>query len=147
MFDDIFSNFIKKLTLQESVEKSCRVLFFKLDKKNDDEQGLLYGTFSEANIEDLEGDIISNEEVEKMAHKAMINLSTGGLSIFGGKSGETHLKSAKNTYLVESYIDKSSENWKWKGTVQTFDTKIREEIKKGNILGFSVGGIAVKEEI
>lgn len=113
-----------------------------LQVSSDGSEGLLYGIFSKANIEDLQGDSFTNEELEKMAHKAMINLANGDFVI---KIDHTYVIDA---YLVESYVDKLSDffNWEWRGCIKIFDENIKQNAENGLYNGFSVGGEASKVE-
>ena len=136
-----------KKRFEKSLNKSQETLLFKMDTtQSEEETGLLYGVFSAANVEDLEGDVISNIELEKMAHLALINMANGEFCIKGAKPGFTH-NTQIDAYLVESYIDKSEQDWTWRGAIKIFDEEVKDNAKDELYDGFSVGGVAYKEEI
>lgn len=107
-------------------------------EKLDDEQRLVYGTVMESDIEDLQGDIISKDDLEKACHNFMLNYQ---------QFGEVHKTINSNVKVVECYIDKSTINWQWKVVAKVFDDAVWEKIKSGEYASFSVGGVGIREEI
>jgi hypothetical protein len=111
------------------------------------EKGILSGIFSASHVRDRQGDITTNAELEKAAYDFMLRGQRGLTFIKGGKKGFSHKKQI-DAYVVESWIevDKTRLNEAgepcllWKGSVKINDPEVREEAKKGNIVGFSIGG-------
>ncbi len=112
------------------------------------EKGIISGIFSASNVIDAHGDVISSQELEKAAHDFMLRGQRGLTLVKGGKPGFGHKKSI-DAYIVETWIEQDQEdpvssfgepNLLWKGKIKINDPEIRSEIKKGNIIGFSIGG-------
>lgn len=115
------------------------VVDYQKSLNNNNEKGLLYGTFAAANVIDAHGDVYSNDEIERAAHNFM---EINHRSFMGGLPGTSHRIKFPAT-LVESYVDKTDPNsWKWKGAVLIHDEKVRKQAREGNIIGFSIGGLA-----
>jgi len=114
---------------------------FDLEKSNT-EKGIIYGVFSKAGVVDSDNEIIPNEVLEDTAHNYLMDKAVS--HIRGGYGGYTH-KRPIDAMVVESYIDKSTPNWEWRGAIKIFDPKIKKEIRDGNITGFSIGGYKIVE--
>lgn len=142
-------NLLTKNLLNEDLEKEEFSYVRKFDQSNQDlEKGIISGIFSASNVIDHHGDTISNQELEKAAHDFMLRGQRGLTYIKGGKPGFGHRKSI-DAYVVETWIEQDKEdpigsngepNLLWMGKIKVNDPEIRAEIKKGNIIGFSIGG-------
>ena len=125
----------------DSIRKHLTANFVKAD----DEQQIVTGIVLEPETVDAQGDIISAEEIEKAAHK------------FLAKSrvvGEKH-KSQAQAEVVESYIapqditigDQAVKAGTWILSVKVHDGNLWEEVKRGEITGFSIGAIGMREKV
>ena len=125
----------------DSIQKHLTASFIKAD----DEQQIVTGVVLEPETVDAQGDIISAEEIEKAAHK------------FLAKSrvvGEKH-KSQAQAEVVESYIapqditigDQAVKAGTWILSVKVHDGNLWEEVKRGEITGFSIGAIGMREKV
>jgi Putative phage serine protease XkdF len=120
---------------------TCR--FAKLD----DEKKLVYGVVLVPEVEDLQEDIISAEEVEKAAHGFMAKYRT---------AGEMH-KTEAPAIPVESYIapmtldlggEEPIAKGSWVIVMKVLDDVFwTEKIKSGEYAGFSIGGYSYREKI
>jgi len=123
-----------------------------LFKALDDEKQIAYGYAAVPNEEDSEGDIITNEEIEKAAHTFMEIISNGEQK--GKGTGVEHKIFDDVGHPVESAIDRDGVIAK---SFDVPDDDIRpggwwigikvaddhwESIKKGEINGFSIGGVS-----
>lgn len=114
--------------------------------KTDEEKRLVTGVVYEPNVEDAHGDFMTEEEIEKSAHTFMKEYQEidkqhnweGGY----GKVVESWVAKA-DTYVGEQLVTKGS----WCMTVYVEDDPTWEEIKKGDITGFSMGGKGERVEV
>ena len=103
---------------------------------------------------DLQNDILTPEEIEKVAHEFLISLQK---SIVTGNSTDpkkapgqiglehTYFKGIGAWgYIVESYIDDSGS---WILSVKITDEKVWQLVLDGQITGFSIGGKGVRVPI
>lgn len=119
--------------------------------KIDDEQHIVYGKALVPDRIDLQGDIVSKDDVEKAAHDFLINLqkayselSTGQQSTNASQIGFMH-KVFKGVggfgYIAESYIDPEGS---WILATKITDDRVWKMIKDGQITGYSIGGKGVR---
>lgn len=120
---------------------TCR--FAKLD----DEKMLVYGVVLVPDVEDLQEDIVSAEEVEKAAHGFLMKYRA---------AGEMH-KSEAPAVPVESYIapvdldlgaPEPILKGSWVIVMKVMDATFwTDKIKAGVYTGFSIGGYSYREKI
>lgn len=115
-----------------------------------DMKRISYGVVLEPDTEDLQGDIIEAEEIEKAAHDWMVNSQKGGLMhtelVPGAKVVESFISPA------DFYVQKSDGNMEkvargsWVLGIQ-WPENIWKRIISGELTGFSVGGSGVRVEV
>jgi hypothetical protein len=113
--------------------------------KLDDEQRLIYGVVLVPDVEDLQGDVCSKEDIQEAAHDYLIN----------SRLIKAQHRSPTDADVVECYIAPvdipigkgiaPAGSW-------VMVTKVRSEamwsaIKKGDITGYSIGGRGTREEM
>jgi SAM-dependent methyltransferase len=117
---------------KESDSKGIQIL------KVNQEKQIVYGIVLSPGEIDLQGDIVSEEEIEKCCHKFMLESQ---------KIFFQHLMPA-SAKVVESYIAPQDltlgsgqvKKGAWVMAVKVLDSEIWESVKKGKITGFSIGG-------
>jgi len=128
--------FLTKSEKQPTFQKEVRVFI----NKDEEEQKLVYGVVYEPDVEDAHGDFMSAEEIEKAAHVFMKDYrNIDKQHDFNGGVGE----------VVESYIaptdfkigDEEIKKGSWVLVTKASD-EIWEQIKKGEITGYSMAGTA-----
>ena len=112
------------------MQQQCKI------QKMDEEQKLVYGTFLVPDVEDLQGDIISKEDIIKAAHLFMLDYQ---------QIGEVHKTINPDCKVVESYID--PDTGEWKGVIKVFDDTVWDKVKSGEYESFSVGGDGRREPV
>jgi len=100
------------------------------------------------NLPDWVGDIVSPKEVEDAAHRFMQNLAYKMQQ--GTGSAEEHKDFENIGYPIESYIDQTGINgvpggWWLETQVTNQDTW--RDIKKGEIIGYSIGGAGRRKKL
>jgi hypothetical protein len=108
--------------------------------KIDEAKHIVFGVVLQPEIPDLQGDIISKEEIEKCAHDYMIN---------SRETGFRH-KAKLDAAIVESYItkgeywicDQEVKNGSWVIAMKVFDMNVWAMVMSGEINSFSIGGFA-----
>lgn len=115
-----------------------------------DMKRISYGVVLEPDTEDLQGDILEAEEIEKAAHDWMVNSQKGGLMhtelVPGAKVVESFISPA------DFYVQKSDGNMEkvargsWVLGIQ-WPENIWKRIISGELTGFSVGGSGVRVEV
>ena len=114
-------------------------------KKSDDEKQIAYGEVYVPEQRDTDGNWMTAATIEKMAHDFMENLRNARID--KNHDGETN----KGT-VVESFIvrkgDPDYTEGAWVVGVHVQDKDIWDQVKKGELTGFSIGGEAqlVEEE-
>jgi hypothetical protein len=111
----------------------------------DDEQRLVYGLVLVPDVEDLQGDIVSKEDIEEAAHDYLVN----------SRLIKAQHRSPTDAEVVESYIatqDTPIGNGiapagSWLMTTKVHSNAMWQAIKKGEITGYSIGGIGTREVI
>ncbi|MGL6023699.1 MAG: phage major capsid protein [Cetobacterium sp.] len=114
--------------------------------KQDEEKRLVTSVVYEPDVKDTQGDYMTSEDVEKMAHEFM--------SKYGQGVDLQHDEKIIKADVVESWITKTEtiiggqkvSKGAWVATVKVNDDEVWEAIKKGRITGFSMGGSATKIE-
>jgi cation transport regulator ChaB len=115
---------------------------FEFIQKADDKQ-LVTGIVLEPDTVDAHGDIIEASEIEATAYQYMESIQV---------VGKQHSEKAE-AVVVESYIapvdfnlgeteESMVKKGTWMMTVKVYDQELWEDIKKGEITGFSIGGYA-----
>lgn len=97
---------------------------------------------------DLEGDIISPEEIESAAHEYMAVSQNVGLM-------HQRIVRSKDAMLVESYIARGDhkisghtiKQGTWLGGFRILNEKIRQAIKDGKLTGVSIGGVGLRTPV
>lgn len=113
--------------------------------KTDEEKRLVTGLVYEPGVEDSHGDFMTAEEIEKAAHLFMEEYQEvdkqhnweGGY----GKVVESWVAKA-DTHMGDQVVTKGS----WCMTVKVEDEETWQEIKKGEVTGFSMGGVGERIE-
>lgn len=134
--------FLTKELDTPTIEKEVKIL---IDKEEGNEQRLVYGIVYEPDVPDAHDDVMKAEDIEKSAHTFLSTYrNIDKQHDFSGGYGE----------VVESYVapqdfEVGGEVIK-KGSwvlVTKADEDVWEEIKKGEITGYSMAGTAEVEEI
>lgn len=114
--------------------------------KADSESHFVTGIVYEPMAEDTDGEYMTAEEIEKAAHWYMKN--AGDVDI------QHCFVKAEGIDVVESYVAKSDmdidgtpiKKGTWLMTVEVGDSAVWESIQKGEITGFSMGGVASRSD-
>ncbi|MGG3537455.1 XkdF-like putative serine protease domain-containing protein [Bacillus tropicus] len=125
---------------QTNISKQVPIL------KTEEEKQLVTGVVYEPDVEDSHGDTMTAEEIEKAAYTFMENYQ---------HIDKQHDEIAGKGTVVENWIAKSDmtvgeqevKAGTWLMTVRVDDTDTWEEIKKGDVTGFSMGGFGERVEI
>ncbi|EPC8411742.1 XkdF-like putative serine protease domain-containing protein [Bacillus thuringiensis] len=125
---------------QPNISKQVPIL------KTEEEKQLVTGVVYEPDVEDSHGDIMTAEEIEKAAYTFMENYQ---------HIDKQHDEIAGKGTVVENWIAKSDmtvgeqevQAGTWLMTVRVDDADTWEEIKKGEVTGFSMGGFGERVEI
>jgi hypothetical protein len=110
-----------------------------------DEKQLVTGVVMEPEETDSQGEITSEEVIEKTCHEFMEQYQDIDLQ----HNGEVE----KNCHIVESYIapvdlninNKKIKKGSWVMTVHVIDKSVWSDIKKGRYTGFSIGGFGIRQ--
>ncbi|MFY0127870.1 XkdF-like putative serine protease domain-containing protein [Bacillus cytotoxicus] len=127
-------------TKQPNISKQVPIL------KTEEEKQLVTGVVYEPLVEDSHGDMMTAEEIEKAAYTFMENYQ---------HIDKQHDEIAGKGTVVENWIAKSDmtvgdqevKAGTWLMTVRVDDADTWEEIKKGEVTGFSMGGFGERVEI
>ncbi|HDR4884610.1 XkdF-like putative serine protease domain-containing protein [Bacillus cereus] len=125
---------------QPNISKQVPIL------KTEEEKQLVTGVVYEPDVEDSHGDKMTAEEIEKAAYTFMENYQ---------HIDKQHDQIAGKGTVVENWIAKSDmtvgeqevQAGTWLMTVRVDDADTWEEIKKGEVTGFSMGGFGERVEI
>ncbi|MDA1972908.1 XkdF-like putative serine protease domain-containing protein [Bacillus cereus] len=125
---------------QPNISKQVPIL------KTEEEKQLVTGVVYEPDVEDSHGDTMTAEEIEKAAYTFMENYQ---------HIDKQHDEIAGKGTVVENWIAKSDmkvgeqevQAGTWLMTVRVDDADTWEEIKKGEVTGFSMGGFGERVEI
>lgn len=131
---------IVKSDQKPNIEKRVPIL------KTDEERRLVTGVVYEPDTVDAHGDMMTAEEIEKTAHLFMkeyqqIDKQHNWEDGYGTVVESWVTKS--DTYIGDQEVKKGS----WCMTVYVEDDDTWEEIKKGEVTGFSMGGVGERVEI
>lgn len=113
--------------------------------KLDDDRRLVYGFVLVPDVMDLQGDICSKEDIEAAAHDYLVN----------ARLIKAQHRSATDADVVESYIAPIDMNidgtlvpkGSWMMVTKINSTAMWQAVKKGDIRGYSIGGIGTREEM
>ncbi|MGS2751456.1 XkdF-like putative serine protease domain-containing protein [Bacillus zanthoxyli] len=127
-------------TKQPNISKQVPILKTEVEKQ------LVTGVVYEPDVEDSHGDKMTAEEIEKAAYTFMENYQ---------HIDKQHDEIAGKGTVVENWIAKSDmtvgeqevKAGTWLMTVRVDDADTWEEIKKGEVTGFSMGGFGERVEI
>mgnify|MGYP001564862500 CR=1 FL=1 len=131
------------------VKKSVEISIFK----KDEDSRLIFGEVLIPDVEDAQGDIISEEEIAKTARNFLVGYRQQTTSM-----GEMHKKEARGVVVVESYVapvdfvveDKDITKGTWIVVSKINSDKIWNLVKEGKYTGYSIGGrgkrIPIKED-
>ncbi|MEN3130529.1 MULTISPECIES: XkdF-like putative serine protease domain-containing protein [Bacillus cereus group] len=125
---------------QPNISKQVPIL------KTEEDKQLVTGVVYEPDVEDTHGDTMTAEEIEKAAYTFMENYQ---------HIDKQHDEIAGKGTVVENWIAKSDmtvgeqevQAGTWLMTVRVDDADTWEEIKKGEVTGFSMGGFGERVEI
>lgn len=120
--------------------------------KVDEEKHIVYGKALVPDRYDLQGDLVTKEDVEKAAHDFLLNIQKAYADLVSGIKSNTKAsqiglmhKVFKGVggfgYVVESYIDPEGS---WILGTKVTDNKVWKMIKDGTITGYSIGGSGVR---
>ncbi len=115
-------------------------LILKADRY-DEEEGVLYGWGSVAEVEDDQGDVIPNAELVAMIHAFMVLYYAGEARLM-----VNHEIDVENAVLVESVPQYFGGKLRWYVGILLLDEELRKLARRGEIKGFSIGGTGVREE-
>ena len=124
---------------KEKAEKDWNIPIYKSD-----EERFVYGIVLQPDIEDLQGDVISQEEIAKAAHSFVENVQTFGIQ---------HNTISKKIKLWESYLapqdltiaGQEVKKGSWVMGVHVNDDEIWKSVKDGTLTGFSIRGKGNRE--
>ncbi len=114
-------------------------------KKSSDEKQIVYGEVYVPNQRDADGNWMTAATIEKMAYDFMENLRN--TRIDKNHDGETNKGNVVESFIVRKGDPDYTEG-AWVVGVHVTDKEIWEQVKKGELTGFSIGGKAqlIKEE-
>jgi hypothetical protein len=121
------------------VKKSVPVM------KMDEEQRLIYGVVLVPDVEDLQGDICSKEDIQAACHDYLVN----------SRLIKAQHRAPTDADVVECYIAPSDlligkgivPEGSWMMVTKIHSNAMWEAVKKGDITGYSIGGRGTREEI
>lgn len=129
--------------IEEVIEKATLpVQLFKSDRA--EEEQYVLGVVLEPEVEDSQGDIYSADEIRKSAYTFMENFGDMGLQHDGIvnekiKILETYI--APTDFVIEGQLIQKGT---WMLGARIVDTTLWQDIKKGALTGWSIGGSAVR---
>ncbi len=126
--------------VKEYTKKSAKDYFVPIIKA-DEEKRLIYGIVMEPDSVDSQGDKTTAEEIEKAAHKFMLNSQI----IYN-----EHEKPEPDCNVVESYIcpqnikmgESDIKKGSWVMVTHCAKDELWEQVKKGGFTGYSIKGFA-----
>ncbi|OAB34249.1 terminase [Paenibacillus macquariensis subsp. defensor] len=116
--------------------------------KIDDDKRIVKGVVYEPDVSDAHDDQMDEVEIEKAAHLFMEKQHTYNID-------KQHDLEADKGYVVESYVapcdmvlgDQAIAKGSWIAAVKVTDDDTWDDIKKGEITGFSMWGVGKREEV
>ncbi len=115
-----------------------RILKFEVVRKSD-ELGILWGYASVADVEDLQGDIVPQDELVRAVYEFMESYYSEQATI-----KENHDQPSA-VVLIESTFHFLAGKLRWYVGVKLLDEDLRKAAREGEISGFSIGGYADAE--
>lgn len=130
----------------EAARFSHQVSIIKLD----DEKQIAYGPVLEPEVEDAQGDIMTMADIEEAAHRFLLKAQLGKASA-DGVNHEIWVGYSK-AHVVESWVthedmrhgDEIVRKGTWMIGVHVADNSLWDAVKKGELVGFSIGGRGVR---
>lgn len=108
-------------------------------KKSDEAKQIVYGEVYKPDCRDSDGNWMSAETIEKMAHNFMQNLRNTSIN-------KNHRGARDKGTVVESFIVRKGDTdfieGSWVVGVHVPDKNIWEQVTKGELTGFSIEGTA-----
>ncbi len=108
--------------------------------RKSEELGIIWGYASVADIEDLQGDTVPQDELVRAVYEFMEAYYAGAAAI-----GDNHEQAAQ-AVLVESTFKFEALRLRWYVGVKLLDDELRKAARDGEISGFSIGGWAEDEQ-
>ncbi len=115
--------------------------------KNDEEKGVVYGIVYSPDQEDSQGDFADAEQIEKAAYAFMKNRNTLNVD-------QNHDFVNKSAYVAESWLLRKGDaifpdesEGSWAVAIKLDSEELKEAVKKGQIAGLSMAGVALREEV
>lgn len=118
-----------------------RYVFKAQTDRYEAEEGVLYGWGSVAEVEDLEGEILAIEELVPMIHAFMAAYYAGHTTL------KINHDEPADAVIVESAPQYFGGRLRWYVGVMLLSEALREQARRGEIVGFSIHGEAVREDI
>lgn len=109
-------------------------------EKSDVERGIVWGWGSVADLIDLQGDVIPQEELERAVYAFMEAYYQGRAAV-----GDNHEEVAE-AVIVESALEWRGGALRWWLGIKLLSDELRQAARDGKISGFSIGGFAEVEE-
>lgn len=135
----------KQFFLTKSASEPTFETTVKLLTKSDDPQKLVYGVVYEPDVEDIHGDFMDAETIEKAAHGFMADYQQidkqHDFTTNAGKVVESYVAPVDMT-IGETIITKGT----WVLVTKATD-EMWESIQKGDFTGYSLAGTAEVEEV
>jgi hypothetical protein len=126
---------------QPNIQKSISI------KKFDEELGIVYGIVYSPNEVDSQGDTATAEVIRDMSDSFMKNARTTQID-------KQHNEDPDQGFVCENWITKSGDNvfptepiGSWAVGIKIEDDETKEQVKKGEITGLSLSGLAVVEMV
>jgi hypothetical protein len=120
-------------------QREKKVLKLEIVRKSD-ELGILWGYASVADVVDLQGDIVPQDELVRAVYEFMEAYYSEQATI-----KENHDQAA-DVVLVESTFHFLAGKLRWYVGVKLLDEELRKAAREGDISGFSIGGYAETDE-
>jgi hypothetical protein len=128
----------------EPAEKVSKEWNVELIKTN--EERFVLGVVLQPDIEDLQGDVISSDEIAKASHNFMESCQTIGLEhkeiLPSVRIWESYIAPQDLTFSKEKVVKGS-----WLLGVHVTDDEVWKAIKDNSITGFSVHGVGAREKV
>lgn len=105
-------------------------------EKTDAERGIVWGWASSADIVDLQGDVIPQDELENAVYQFMEDYYRQAADL-----RDTHQETI-DAVIVESSLEWKAGHLFWWVGVKLLTEELREAARNGEIKGFSIGGRA-----
>jgi hypothetical protein len=117
--------------------------FVKLDQliQKSDELGIIWGYASVADIVDLQGDVVPQEELVRAVYEFMESYYAEQATIRENHGDEPEV------VLVESTFHFLAGRLRWYVGVKLLTDELRQAARDGEISGFSIGGSGQAEKI